>query len=191
MSFLRESKWTYGTAANGGVGVEFVMAAGGAIWLLDPQKGEHRFWYGGVGVGLSTPKVKIPHVPLRSLPPIAGRSVTVGGAAAAFPSTGIVYMTPGFAGQELAEDDFRGGTLFLDGAAALGMGIGVAAGATAMLLGMDPLLLALGLSSPAMSLILSRVIMTAPAVLVMGGVGAGITGSNIGIGGGVLVGYVH
>lgn len=191
MSFLRESKWTYETAANGGVGVEFVLAAGGVIWLLDPQRQEHSFRYGGIGVGLSTPKVKIPRVPLRSLPPIRGRGVTAGGAATAFPSTGKVYMAPGFHGQELAEDDFRGGTLFLDGAAALGMGIGVAAGGTAMLLGMNSLQLALGLSSPAMSLVLANVISNAPAVLLMAGAAAGITGSNIGIGGGILVGYVH
>ena len=55
---------------------------------------------------------------------------------------------------------------------------------------MDPLLLALGLSSPGMSIILSHVIARAPAVLLMGGLGAGITGSNMGIGGGILVGYL-
>lgn len=57
-----------------------------------------------------------------------------------------------------------------------------------MLLGINPALLALGLTSPAMSMILGEAIADAPALLFMHGLTAGF---QAGFGGGILAGYLH
>ncbi|KVG13257.1 hypothetical protein [Burkholderia thailandensis] len=190
MSFLRLSKWTYNTGAGGGLSVEIVMATGGTIILTDPEKHDQSFYYGGVGVGigagLKIPKIKLPRfsTPEIKLPPIRGRSVGAAGSTLDFPSYGSIYMTSAFRGTELSRSDFQGGTIYVDGSLSALYGWA----GDAMLLGMNPALLAAGLSGPGFSWLLQRAISEAPAVLIMRGQTVGFqAGASIGI----LAGYVH
>jgi hypothetical protein len=57
-----------------------------------------------------------------------------------------------------------------------------------MLLGINPAMLALGLTSPAMSMILADAVANAPALLYMHG---RTVGFQAGVGGGILAGYLH
>ncbi|WP_253196803.1 hypothetical protein [Burkholderia cenocepacia] len=86
-------------------------------------------------------------------------------------------MTSAFKGSELTRSDLQGGTVYLDGYG----GVVVAQGATVMLLGINPAMLALGLTSPAMSMILADAVANAPALLYMHGRTAGF---QAGVGGG-------
>jgi hypothetical protein len=190
MSFLRPSQWTYETGATGGVSVEFVVASGGTIVLHDPTRSEQDFYYGGVGVGLGIglkiPKIKLPKMTLPEikLPKVAGREVGGAGSAKSFPSSGSVYMTSAFEGQELTRENIQGGTLYVDA----GAGLIVGHAGSAMLLGMNSALLALGLTNPSLSLLAAEAIHQAPAVLLMHGWTAGF---QAGGGVGLLVGYLH
>ncbi|KVN94144.1 hypothetical protein WL30_22325 [Burkholderia ubonensis] len=190
MSILRSSNWSYKTGATGGASIEFVVASGGTIVLADPGGRETDFYYGGVGVGLGlglrVPKIKLPRfsLPEIRIPKIAGREVGGAGSVKSFDSAGLVFMTPAFRGAELAEADFQGGTVYLDG----GLGIGYGKAGSVMLLGINSAQLALGLSSPAMTWLAENAIAHAPAVLLMGGTTIGL---QAGAGAGILVGYLH
>jgi hypothetical protein len=190
VSILRPSKWSYKTGATGGASVEFVVASGGTIVLADPGGQESDFYYGGVGVGLGfglrVPKIKLPRfsLPELKIPKIAGHEVGGAGSLKSFDSAGLVFMAPAFQGAELSRSDFQGATIYLDG----GLGIGYGKAGTAMLLGINPAQLALGLSSPALTWLAENAISQAPAVLLMGGTTVGLLA---GAGAGILVGYLH
>ncbi len=191
MSLLRLSDWTYNTGAGGGAAVEFVTATGGLLRLTDPSKRDHDYYYGGVGIGyglgLKIPKIKFPRfsTPRIELPPkIAGRSVSGAGAGVHTPSGGWVYMTNAYQGKELGPDDFRGGVVYLDGSLSLVIG----QAGDIMLMGINPVMLALGLSSPAFSWVLEEAISNAPILLVTHG---RTWGFQAGFSVGLLAGYVH
>jgi hypothetical protein len=190
MSLLRPSKWTYTTGAGGGASIEFFMASGGEIVLADPQSRPCTFYYGGVGVGIgksvSLPSIKLPKftLPKIALPKIAGRSVGSAGSTLDFPSVGAVYMTNSFHGNELTRSDFQGATIYLDGSLSAIYGWA----GDVMLLGMNPAMLTLGLSSPAFITFAEQAIMHAPAVLVMRGQTLGF---QSGASAGILAGYLH
>lgn len=190
MSILRPSQWTYETGATGGISVEFVVASGGTIVLHDPARKEEDFWYGGlgvgIGIGLKLPKIKLPKmtIPEIKIPKVAGREVGGAGSAKSFPSSGAVYMTSSFEKQELTRSDIQGATLYVDA----GAGLIVGHAGSAMLLGMNSALLAMGLSNPAMSFLMIEAIQHAPAVLLMHGWTGGL---QAGGGVGLLAGYLH
>lgn len=139
MSILRPSNWSYKTGATGGVSIEFVVASGGTIVLADPAGKETDFYYGGVGVGigfgLRVPKIKLPQfsLPEIKIPKIARHEVGGAASAKSFDSAGLIYMAPAFHGTELAESDFQGATVYLDG----GVGIGYGKAGSAMILGIN------------------------------------------------------
>jgi hypothetical protein len=184
--YLRDSRWSYITAANGGLGAGFIVASGGNIDLADPSGATQSFWYGGIGGGLSV-GLKLPKVPKFAI-----RKVSIGAAGAlkAFPSTGKVYMTDAFQGDELAREDLCGMTMFLDGGGGLAAGLG----GTAMLLGMDGSGLAATLAHSITSTVgihiaaIDHAIHRAPALLVMAGVNVGLVA---GAGAGGLLGYLR
>ena len=182
MLFIRPSSWSYKTAANGGVGVAFVVASGGNIELYDPTGRVVNFWYGGLGAGWSfgfkIPKVKLPTLKVRGLP------VGAAGALKAFPSGGAIFMTDSFQQKELTHSDIQGAIVFIDG----GIGALLGVGGTAILFGINPALLALALASPTMPFLLQSALSSAKGVLVMGGVAVSVQAGG-GIGG--LVGYLH
>lgn len=190
MSLFRHSDWIYKTGATGGVSLELAVASGGTIVLADPGGQIFDFYYGGVGIGyglgLRIPKIKLPRfsIPEIKIPKIAGHEVGGAGSLKSFDSGGLVFMTAAFRGTELSKSDFQGATVYLDG----GLGIGYGKAGTAMLLGINPAQLALGLSSPAMVWLAEKAIAQAPAALVMGGTTAGLLA---GAGAGILVGYLH
>ncbi|WP_257009627.1 hypothetical protein [Burkholderia contaminans] len=170
--------------------VDIVVATGGNIVLTDPQAHSQSFYYGGVGIGYGwgakIPKIKLPKftIPELKLPSFGSHDASAAGSTYDFPSHGTVYMTSAFKGSELTRSDLQGGTVYLDGYG----GAGVARGGAVMLLGINPALLALGLTSPAMSMILGEAIADAPALLFMHGLTAGF---QAGFGGGILAGYLH
>ena len=197
MSIFRHSDWTYKTGATGGVSLELAVASGGTIVLADPGGQLFDFYYGGIGigygVGLRIPKIKLPRfsIPEIKIPKIAGHEV--GGACSlkSFDSAGLIYMAPAFDGKELSKSDFQGATVYLDG----GVGVGYGKAGTAMLLGINPAQLALGLrhrSRPpgraAMVWLAENAIAHARAILVMGGTTVGVIAGG---GAGILVGYLH
>lgn len=191
MSLLRLSDWTYNTGAGGGASVEFVTATGGLLRLSDPKKQDHDYYYGGLGIGygigLKIPKMRFPRftTPKIDLPPkIGGRSVSGAGAGVHTPSGGLVYMTNAFQGKELGPDDFRGGTVYLDGSLSLIIG----QAGDAMLMGINPIMLALGLSNPAFTPVLEEAISNAPVLLITHG---RTWGYQAGFSVGLLAGYVH
>ncbi|WP_431820156.1 hypothetical protein [Burkholderia sp. F1] len=190
MSILRSSKWNYQTGSTGGVSIEFVIASGGDIALKDP--GGHRvdFYYGGIGVGIGggirLSKIKVPKfaLPDIKMPKIAGREMGGAGSLESFDSGGFVFMTSAFRGAELSKSDFHGATVYIDA----GGGLGYGKAGSAMILGINPAKLALGLSTPAMAWLAEEAIAQAPAVLVMYGTTVGLIA---GWGAGILVGYLH
>jgi hypothetical protein len=190
MSILRRSNWSYRTGATGGVSVEFVVASGGTLVLDDPEKQERDFHYGGIGVGLGVgfrvPKIKLPKlsVPELRIPKIAGHEVGGAGSLKSFDSDGLIYMTPSFRGTELTASDIQGGTVYVDG----GIGLIYGKGASAMLLGINSAMLALGLSNPGFVWLAEEAIAHAPAILLMGGTTVGL---QAGLAAGILVGYLH
>ncbi|MBN3723258.1 hypothetical protein [Burkholderia sp. Ac-20379] len=189
MSFLRRSQWEYQTGSTFGASVEFVVGSGGEILLKNPTGTVQRFWYGGLGLGLGA-GVKLPKIRLPKLS-ISGKAISGSGSAEAFPSTGWVYMTSAFSGNELERSDLQGGAVYLDGSAELILGGG---SGSVMLLGINAALLSLALSQVAINpFMLEQVMQHAKALLVMVGVNAGLNAGGMGFGGGVglLAGYVH
>lgn len=190
MSLLRTSKWGYKTGAGGGASVEFVMATGGTIVLTDPQARPQSFYYGGVGlgvgVGFKIPRIKLPKfaLPEIKLPKIGDRGVGAAGSTLDFPSYGSVYMTNAFTGKELTRSDFQGAVVYLDGSLSVLYGWA----GDVMLLGMNPAMLALGLSNPAFMTFAEQAVAQAPAVLLMYGQTVGF---QAGASAGILVGYLH
>ncbi|MBA8879503.1 hypothetical protein [Phyllobacterium myrsinacearum] len=180
--FLRPSGWNYETGATGGLGIGYVIGSGGKIILNDPSGTQKNFWYGGIGGGIGEEarlgKFKAPVFKIK------GKAIGAAGSSTSYPSGGVVYMTDAFKGKELAESDIQGATVYIDAAAGLIIGLS----GSAMLLGIEPLPLMMGLSNPAMMLIANVAILRAPAVLVMGGVNVGL---QAGAGIGALVGYLR
>ncbi len=178
----RRSDWTFKTAGTGGLGLEFAAVNGGVIELFDPSGKEIDFHFGAVGAGL-TYGFKLPFVGKLNVR-VKDHSVGASLAPTFFKNGGDVYITDSFKGQELSPSDLRGATLFLDGSLTL---IGGASG-TAMLLGIDPILLAMAMSMPALQAeALPWVVSRAPAALIMGGATAAL---QVGFGAAVYVGYL-
>ena len=173
-----QSAWKFVTSATGGLGLEFVAASGGAIYLEDPAGQAQTLHYGGLGVGLSD-SFKLPKIGKIKFA-VKGRGVAVGVAPAVFPNRGWLFITDAFKGKELSRSDLRGATVFVE----VGAGLIVGAGGTAMLLGISPTAL---LSAQAVPALLPFVLESAPAVLVAGGLTAGL---QAGYGGAVFGGYV-
>jgi hypothetical protein len=175
-----ESAWQFVTSSTGGIGVEFVAAEGGKIFLNNPQGKQITFYYGSAGVGLSA-GLKLPKIGKVQVN-VKGRSVVGAIAPAAFPNGGKLYILDTFAGTELTEKDIQGVCAFLE----IGGGIIAGVSATAMLVGMNPIWLAgLGLAAaagPAGMIYLDyRLLRSATGLLVMGGLNAGIqAGAGVG-----------
>ncbi|QNB14647.1 hypothetical protein G5S35_23515 [Paraburkholderia tropica] len=165
---FRESKWSFNTSATGSLSVEVLAASGGTIVLNDPDQKEHEFTYGtfgiGLGIGFKLPKIRLAklHLPEISMPTIAGRDIGGSVATRDFPSTGSVFMTRGFQGDELSARDFRGGVLLLDASA----GVFEVAGGTLMLLGLNQAMLISGLLASPGNFVLSSALSSARAGIV-------------------------
>ena len=103
----------------------------------------------------------------------------------------MVLMTDAFQGKELTRSDLQGAAVYVEGGLGISLGLGIGWSGTAMLMGINPGLLLLGLSMPG-SPITGIAIGQARAVLLMHGlnIGAG-AGTQIGGGVGLLIGYVH
>ncbi|MCA8093292.1 hypothetical protein LGM65_20765 [Burkholderia anthina] len=197
ISGLRKSDWIYDTGATGGVGLGFLLASGGTIYLKDPAGKEEQFYYGGTGVGLGR-MLKIPKVPDISIPKVLHmpHEPSATGAATSFTSTGGVYMTGAFRGKELKRSDFTGGAVYIDagfGIIADGMSVSI------MLLGINMAFLMMSIAMPQMPFLRSA-IYEAPAVLVMAGFSLGAQSGTIadgkiraGIGGGagLMIGHLQ
>jgi hypothetical protein len=186
MALLRHSQWRYSTGSTGGVGVDFIVASGGWIQLTDPAEHAQDFHYGGAGVGLPWERL-LPggiRLPKFGLPEIKGREVGGVGSTKDFLSSGSVLMTQAFAGNELSRQDLQGATIYVDA----GFGLVGGFGGSAMLLGINPALLMLGIANPAFLGPAERAIEQVPAVLLMGGFTMGL---QAGAGIGLLVGYLH
>ncbi len=174
MLFIKkESAWKFNTSSTAGIGVEFVVAEGGSIFLKDPSGNDAVFRYGGAGAGLSF-GFKLPKfgkIDFKFL------GKTVGGAIApaAFPNTGILYVLDSFKGDELTRSDITGVCIFAE--AGLGFFAGVSG--TVMLLGMDPILLAAAVAAsgvnPALGAYVDdRLLQSSKAVLLMAGLNVGL-----------------
>ena len=178
---LEPSRWRYETGATGGIGIEFVALSGGAIYLDDPTGKVERFFFGGLGAGLSF-GFKIPKLPKLQL---RGRSLAGAGSTKDFPSRGRVWKRSRFNSRELTKADIQGAVVFVEGA----IGLGVGASGDAMLFGINPVLLALAISNPMLqSILMPQALSTATGAMAFLGLNAGPQAGG-GIAG--LVGYMR
>lgn len=165
-----KSKWEFDTSSSAGIGVEFVVAEGGSIYLKDPSGQRVTFRYGAAGAGWST-GLKLPKIGKLQL---KGRGVGAAVAPAAFPNIGCVYILDSFPGSELTRSDITGVCVFAE----IGGGVVVGGSGTAMLMGMDPALLAAMMASalvpPAAAYFDYELFQSATSVLIMAGINAGI-----------------
>lgn len=178
------STWQFVTSSSGWLGVGFVAAEGGTISLKDPLGNARTVVYGGAGPGLSEGfKVPVLGKKIR----IDGRDASSGVAPSFFPNTGIIYILDSFSGDELSLSDIRGVCAFLEVEGGL---IGGASG-TAMLLGMDPILLAevvaASVFGPLDIIFAIRLLKSATSVLLMAGTNAGL---QAGGGGAICLGVL-
>jgi len=181
MLIFRKSGWTFDSSAGYGVGLQFLSASGGKIIMQDPKKQFHGFSYSGFGLaaGFPIPKIKLPPLPG------VNRNISATGAPESFESAGIMYMTDSFSGSELTKSDIQGGTIYFD----LSVGLLAAAGASAMLLGINISLLMPLLVNPGLfANLASNAIKSAPALLVMRGTAEGLIAS---VGGGATIGHLR
>jgi hypothetical protein len=172
MIIKKQSAWQFSTSSSGAIGVEFVAAEGGTIYMQDPAKKTVSFRYGAVGAGIcdgfKLPVIGKPQVK------IGGKSVAGAVAPAAFPNAGVLYILEGFDGEELTRSDITGVCMFLQ------VDVGLVAGTSgyAMLLGMDPVwlgsMLVSTLITPAFLYSEVKLIESATAILIMGGLNVGV-----------------
>ena len=175
------SAWSFVTSSTGGLGLEFVAVSGGAIYLTDPAGAPATLHYGGLGAGL-TAGLRLPRIGKVKFS-VKGRGVGAGVAPASFPNAGRVFITESCPGPELTRDDFRGVTVFVEGGGGLIAGLG----GTAMLMGINSAEFLAALALPGGSLLLGHAISQARAVLVAGGLNAGLqAGAGIAAFGGYL-----
>jgi hypothetical protein len=179
----KESTWKFETAGSGGLGWGPASAEGGLIRLKDSHDKVVDFYFGALGVGWSH-KCGIPI----KLPKIRGKEVTGTIAPTFFKTFGVVYILETFKGDELSPSDIAGACMYVEGAGGLVAGYS----GTAMLLGMNPLLLAAALAVPPTMLdikyrLLKQAYQTATCVLRMRGYTSGVI---VGVGANVYVGYL-
>jgi len=190
MAMFERSAWTWETSGSGGVSFDFVAASGGVVKLhdpgfaRDPRRPSEVFHYGAVGVGLSTPGVKIPKVGSSAATGIArwvaGHAVNGGFSLPSMRNEAVIYRTMAVGPRELTRLDFTGVCFLLE--------IGVSTpiiGLTGFmfLTGMTVETLA-ALSTPAVMAVehlLGRDSQIAPKAVILGdgdtrGLSAGITG---------------
>ena len=172
LTVTKQSSWKFVTSSSGGVGVEFVMAEGGMIYLTDPAGAHVAFRYGALGAGVAAgfklPKIGRPQIDIK------GKSVAGLAAPAAFPNAGTLFVLDTCKGSDLTQADIRGGCLFVE----VGGGLIGGVSATAMLL-------ALAAAPEFAAVIDYNLLRSASGVLVMGGVNLGL---QAGGGAGAFVG---
>jgi hypothetical protein len=174
LGIKKESAWQFITSSSGGIGVEFVAAEGGAIYLSDPRKTRQAFRYGAAGAGISC-GLKLPKIGKIDLPKIQGKSVGGVAAPAAFTNAGKIYILDSFSDNELSRSDITGVCMFVK----VGGGLIGGGSATAMVLGMDAVWLAGTLATIDVSQDLAmyaaqRLLESATAILVMAGFNVGL-----------------
>src|SRR5882757_8749745 len=109
MAFIikKKSEWTFENASNAGIGVEFVAAEGGKIWLNSPGEVNERYlvayYYGGAGPGYSY-GVKLPKIG-KQLLRIKGKSVGGNISPSFLPNAGTIFILDTFDGDELSASD--------------------------------------------------------------------------------------
>ena len=126
------SAWTFETSGTGGVGFGFFAMSGGEIKLYDPKKGEHAFWFGGAGGGLSVGVGKIigmlaklgkftrlAQIVGKLDPKDIGSRRAVSAAPEWLSNHGVVFALAGCGGPDLTEADFPGACIYLDLGASL------------------------------------------------------------------------
>lgn len=187
VAIVGPSAWSFVTSSSGGIGVEFVVAEGGMIYLTDPKGTAVAFKYGAAGAGLSV-GFKLPKIGKIAIP-IKGKSVGGVVAPAAFPNAGKLYVLDTCPNSDFTREDITGVCMFGE----VGAGLIVGVSGTAMVFGMSPAwaaaVAAAAASGPlgqaALPYLDMKMMNTATGILVMGGVNAGIQG---GAGIGVFVG---
>jgi hypothetical protein len=176
VSIKKASEWQFVTASTGGLGLEFVVAEGGALFFQNPNGNSEAFHYGAAGAGLSA-GIKLPKVGKLQ---VKGRGVGAGVAPAAFPNMGKLYMLESFKGDELTKSDIRGVCAFVE----IGGGLVAGASGTAMLVGMNPVWLAATIATAtfgAAAFAESQLVNSATGLLMMAGVNVGIqAGGGVG-----------
>lgn len=180
LTVTKRSAWTFVTSSSGGLGVEFVMGEGGALYLRNPKGASVTFRYGALGVGVAA-GFKLPKIGKLELN-IKNKSVVGGVAPAAFPNAGILYVLDTCKGDDLTQSDIRGGCLFVE----VGGGLIAGVSATAMLLGLAPAWLLAAAAAPEFAFVIdANLLQSASGVLVMAGVNLGL---QAGAGAGAFVG---
>lgn len=169
INLRKESDWQFFTSAGGAGGAGSVLISSGMFVLTDPEEHNHKFHYGGAGVGWSYPLSKLPSRPTLALPKLTlhGHEIGATGATADFPSDGIVYVTEACHGADLTPQALVGGAIYFDG----GFGWLRGYSGTLLIVGINPELLEIGVMFPPM---LNLALSTATAVIFMKGQNEGL-----------------
>lgn len=179
----KKSAWEFQTSSTAGAGMEFVLAEGGELLFTDPSRQEVWFKYGAAGVGVAA-GFKLPKIGKFEVK-VKGKGVGAAIAPASFPNGGQLYILDTFKGDELAQEDIRGACALVQ----IGGGIIAGVSASAMVIGMDPLLLAATMLAGSQAIWLEpRLLESATGLLVVVGANASV---QVGLGGGALIGGLY
>lgn len=179
----KQSAWEFQTSSTAGAGLEFVLAEGGALYFKDPSGQDVSFTYGAAGVGIAA-GLKLPKIGKLEVK-VKGKAVGAAIAPASFPNGGQLYILDTFKGDELAQKDIRGACALVQ----IGGGIIAGVSASAMVVGMDPLLMAaMMLGGPQAIWLEPRLLESATGVLVVAGANVS---AQVGGGAGALIGGLY
>lgn len=144
---LDRSAWTWETSGSGGFSIDVVAATGGVLKLFDPAHRETVFYYGGLGMGISTPGVKVPKLGSAIAKQLVGRMLNGSVAPTFLWNTGVIFRGWGVGTRELTRADFTGACILAD----LGVSTPIRGlVGSVFLVGIDPLSLLMSMSPPLM-----------------------------------------
>lgn len=169
------SAWQFITFGSGGLSIGIFAASGGKMILKDPSGKEHTFIYGGAGAGLSL-GAKLPKLGKMKVPTPTGA-----GGPTSFPSTGMVLANKDLPGGDLKKSDIQGLCTFVE----VGGGFITGGSGTAMLVGLNPLLLPLITTLPGVGSQLFT--NSAKGMIMMAGLNIGVQ-AQVGVSG--YIGYL-
>ena len=147
MYILRESGWQFVTSGSAGFSIDIVAAEGGLVDLLDTENKAQRFYFGGLGAGISTPGIKLPKSLGFLTRILSGRMINSAGSTTKQFNMGHLYKTGLIGDRKLTRADITGACVIAE----LGVSLPIQGRtATLMMMGMNPQYYYASLATPAM-----------------------------------------
>ena len=150
---VERSQWAFDTSGSGGLSLDIFAAEGGVVKLFDPphvtdpKRPPVVFHYGGVGVGISTPGLKIPKLGNVIARQLVGKALNGGASGTQMWHEGWIFKTPIEGSRELVRSDLTGACILAE--AGISTPIKGRTGSM-FLVGLDPMSLLAATSPPMM-----------------------------------------